>query len=68
MATHETTTLVEATHLSVHEDAGLNAIEIEVADGSGAGFRFLIPPLDALGFCLRVVAAVTRLIEGDNYA
>jgi hypothetical protein len=56
-----TITDVEAAHVRVRAEFDLNAIELEVADQDGAGFRTLLGWEQAMEFALRVAVAVTRL-------
>jgi hypothetical protein len=52
---------IEAAHVGVRPEFDLNAVEIEIADQDGAGFRTLVGWQQGMDLALRVVVAVTRL-------
>jgi hypothetical protein len=52
---------VEAAHVGVRAEFDLNAVELEITNQDGAGFRTLLGWDQAMEFALRVAVAVTRL-------
>ena len=52
---------VEAAHVGVRPEFGLTAVEVEIADQDGAGFRALLSWDQAMEFALRIAVAVIRL-------
>ena len=56
-----TITDIEATHIGVRSEFDLNAVELEVTDQNGEGFRTLLGWEQGLDLALRVAVAVTRL-------
>jgi hypothetical protein len=56
-----TITDIEAAHVGVRPEFDLNAVELEITNQDGAGFRTLMGWDQAMEFALRVAVAVTRL-------
>lgn len=56
-----TITDVEAANISARAEFGLNAVELEVLDQDGAGFRALLAWEQGIDLALRVAVAATRL-------
>jgi hypothetical protein len=52
---------IEAAHVGVRPEFDLNAIELEVTDQGGKGFRTLLGWEQGMDVALRVAVAVTRL-------
>jgi hypothetical protein len=52
---------VEAAHVGVRPEFDLNAVELEVTDQDGKGFRSLLGWEQGIDLPLRVAVAVTRL-------
>jgi hypothetical protein len=55
------TTDVEAAHVGVRPDFDLNAVELEITNQDGEGFRTLLGWEQGIDLALRVAVAVTRL-------
>jgi hypothetical protein len=53
--------LIEAATIAIRADHDVNAVELEIADQNGAGFRTLLDALQALDAAARIVTAVARL-------
>ena len=51
----------EAAHVGVRPEFDLNAVELEVTDQNGEGFRTLLGWEQGIDLALRVAVAVTRL-------
>jgi hypothetical protein len=56
-----TITDIEATHVGVRPEFDLKALELEVVDQDGEGFRALLGWEHGINLALRVAVAVTRL-------
>jgi hypothetical protein len=56
-----TITDIEAAHVGVRAEFDLNAVELEITNQDGPGFRTLLGWEQAMEFALRVAVAVTRL-------
>jgi hypothetical protein len=56
-----TITDIEAAHVAVGPQFDLNAVELEVVDQDGAGFRALLGWEQGMDLALRVAVAVIRL-------
>jgi hypothetical protein len=56
-----TITDIEAAHVGVRPEFDLNAVELEVVDQDGKGFRALLGWEQGMDLALRVVAGVARL-------
>ena len=54
-------TNLEATHVGVRVEFDLNAVELEVVDQNGKGFRTLLGWEQGMDLALRVAVAVIRL-------
>jgi hypothetical protein len=52
---------IEAAHVGVRPEFDLNAVELEVTDQDGRGFRTLLGWEQGLDLALRVAVALTRL-------
>jgi hypothetical protein len=52
---------VEAAHVAVRPEFDLNAVELEVIDQDGNGFRTLLGWEQSMDLALRVAVAVVRL-------
>jgi hypothetical protein len=52
---------VEAAHVGVRPEFDLNAVELEITNQDGAGFRTLLSWEQAMELALAVAIAVTRL-------
>jgi hypothetical protein len=71
MATHDSSgrnpsgnpaiTDIETAHLGVRAEFDLNAVELELTDQNGEGFRTLLGWEQGMDLALRVAVAVTRL-------
>jgi hypothetical protein len=60
-AGNPTITEIEAADVGVRPEFDLNAVELEVTDQDGKGFRTLLGWEQGLDLALRVAVAVTRL-------
>ena len=56
-----TITDIEAAHVGVRPEFDLNAVELEVTDQDGTGFRTLLGREQGVDLALRVAVAVTWL-------
>jgi hypothetical protein len=56
-----TITDIEAAHVGVRPEFDLNAVELEVTDQDGKGFRTLLGWEQGVDLALRVAVAMTRL-------
>ena len=52
---------IEAAHIGVRPEFDLNAVELEITDQDGEGFRVLLGWEQGMDLALRVAVAVTRL-------
>jgi hypothetical protein len=52
---------IEAAHVAVRPEFDLSAVELDVIDQEGGGFRALLGPEQGIDFALRVAVAVIRL-------
>jgi hypothetical protein len=52
---------IEAAHVAMRPEFDLNAVELEVVDQNGEGFRTLLGWEQGMDLALRVAVAVTRL-------
>jgi len=52
---------IEAAHVGVRPEFDLNAVELEVTDQEGKGFRTLLGWEQGMDLALRIAVAVTRL-------
>jgi hypothetical protein len=56
-----TITDLEAAHVGVRAEFDLNAVELEITNQDGAGFRILLGWEQGMDLALRIAVAVTRL-------
>jgi hypothetical protein len=56
-----TITYIATAHVGVRPEFDLNAVELEVTDQNGEGFRTLLGWDQGMDLALRVAVAVTRL-------
>jgi hypothetical protein len=61
MSGNPTITNMEAAHVGVRPEFDLNAVELEVVDQDGEGFRTLLGWERGMDLALRVTGAVIRL-------